>query len=244
MLDPADLPDVDPHEILSNWEILPMYFCPKCGVNARVSPGKGPKQKWACHVCLNVTTDLMQFERIGQKDKAVVFRVRLFTNVSLKNEELCICKDVEIPVQPVIGMGLMLEHPIGLIYRVEAISWNEPAGIAEVTFEDVDFSGTEFQRSDILVNGWFLDEFTHGSPDSSNTVDIAAAIAKLEEIVCTEGCDAGVVLLSEEGPTHQEVWDGKPVRVYDHEYFSPLGDALIALYKILKGESDAARKDG
>jgi hypothetical protein len=55
--------------------------------------------------------------------------------------------------------------------------------------------------------------------------------AKLEEAVCTEGCDKGVVLLSEHGPTHEELWDGKPVQVYDHEYFSPLGDALIAAWE-------------
>ena len=53
----------------------------------------------------------------------------------------------------------------------------------------------------------------------------------LRKIVVTEGTDAGVVLLSQEGPTHYnpEV-NGQ---VYNHEYFSPLGDALIKLYKLL-----------
>jgi hypothetical protein len=139
MIDPADREDYDPHAELLTWEVLPMYFCGKCGVNARVSPGLGPNQKWACHVCLNVTTDLMQFERIA-------------------------------PVGP--------------------------------------------------------------------KIDIAAALAKLEEIVCTGGCDAGVVFMTDHGTTHREVVNGKSIQVYDHEYFSPLGDALIELYKILGGTVD------
>lgn len=49
----------------------------------------------------------------------------------------------------------------------------------------------------------------------------------LETAVCTRGCDKGVVLLSNYGPTHPEVIDGKTVQTYDHDCFSPLGDALI-----------------
>ena len=52
----------------------------------------------------------------------------------------------------------------------------------------------------------------------------------IEEIVCTEGCDKGVVMLSHEGPTHYDA-EAK-CQVYDHEYFSPLGDALIALHDL------------
>jgi hypothetical protein len=63
-------------------------------------------------------------------------------------------------------------------------------------------------------------------------VKIAAAL--LERIVCTEGEDAGVILLDHEGTTHTEEIDGRKVSVYDHAYFSPLGDALIALHKTLK----------
>lgn len=55
---------------------------------------------------------------------------------------------------------------------------------------------------------------------------------KLESIVCTEGTDAGVVMLSYDGPTHTEIVNGQPLQVYDHEYFSPLGDALMELYKL------------
>lgn len=60
---------------------------------------------------------------------------------------------------------------------------------------------------------------------------ISIARNQLEMIVCTEGCDAGVVLLSQDGPTHYDA-EAK-CQVYDHEYFSPLGDALIALHKKL-----------
>ena len=52
---------------------------------------------------------------------------------------------------------------------------------------------------------------------------------KLEEIVCTRGEDIGVVMLSQEGPCHYEEGVGQ---VYDHKYFSPLGDALMHLYHL------------
>ena len=65
---------------------------------------------------------------------------------------------------------------------------------------------------------------------------LAAIRAKLAEIVCTEGCDAGVVMLSQDGPTHPETHGGRPIQVYDHEYFSPLGDALMEIWK-MTGES-------
>lgn len=59
---------------------------------------------------------------------------------------------------------------------------------------------------------------------------------KLEQIVCVVEPDDGVVLLSNEGPTH---WDDEfNCQVYDHLHFSPLGDALIELHKI----AVAARK--
>lgn len=54
---------------------------------------------------------------------------------------------------------------------------------------------------------------------------------KLQEIVCTEGCDRGVVMLSQDGPTHYDA-EAK-CQVYDHENFSPLGDALIELYDMV-----------
>lgn len=64
--------------------------------------------------------------------------------------------------------------------------------------------------------------------------------SKLESIVCTEGEDSGVVLLSYDGPTHTEIINGRPVQVYDHEYFSPLGDALMELYKLTEQPAAAA----
>lgn len=56
-------------------------------------------------------------------------------------------------------------------------------------------------------------------------------LEKLREIVVTEGCDKGVVWLSAEGPTHYDA-DAK-CQVYDHENFSPLGDALIELHDMI-----------
>ncbi len=68
------------------------------------------------------------------------------------------------------------------------------------------------------------------------TSQIACVREQIEQIVCTAGEDAGVVLLSNEGPTSPEIIDGKNVHVYDHAFFSPLGDALIALYESAGGE--------
>jgi len=58
---------------------------------------------------------------------------------------------------------------------------------------------------------------------------------KLKEIVCTEGCDKGVVMLSSEGPVHYD--EELKGQVYDHEFFSPLGDALIEIYHMVAKES-------
>lgn len=59
----------------------------------------------------------------------------------------------------------------------------------------------------------------------------AQARERLAKIVVTEGDDAGVVLLSSLAPSHIEKRDGASVRVYDREYFSPLGDAMMELWK-------------
>jgi len=56
----------------------------------------------------------------------------------------------------------------------------------------------------------------------------------LERIVCTEGSDRGVVLLSNDSPTHYD--PAAKGQVYDHENFSPLGDALIELHGVLRVE--------
>lgn len=76
---------------------------------------------------------------------------------------------------------------------------------------------------------------------SDDAVARAEAVEQLEKIVCTEGCDEGVVLLSNEGPCD---WDlVRKISVYRHGYFSPLGDALITLYKTLSGNEKLLRQD-
>ena len=71
------------------------------------------------------------------------------------------------------------------------------------------------------------------------TAQLTAAKLAVERILCTQGCDAGVVLLSNQSTSHYD--PEVQGQVYDHEYFSPLGDALIELYETLGGEvnSDA-----
>ena len=66
-----------------------------------------------------------------------------------------------------------------------------------------------------------------------NLYDYETILRKLEEIVCTKGCDAGVILLSGESTTHYVCSGERTIQVYDHPYFSPLGCALIDLYRCL-----------
>lgn len=60
---------------------------------------------------------------------------------------------------------------------------------------------------------------------------------KLETIVCTVEPDRGVVLLSEHAPTHYDT--ELKCHVYDHENFSPLGDALVKLHDLTIAEASA-----
>ena len=62
----------------------------------------------------------------------------------------------------------------------------------------------------------------------------AKLLAMLAFIVVTEGRNSGVVMLSGDSPTHGEDMLGRIIQVYDHDYFSPLGDALIALRDAIK----------
>lgn len=65
---------------------------------------------------------------------------------------------------------------------------------------------------------------------------LSEIVRKLGDIVETSGVDKGCVLLSEDSPTHPETMpDGKVIEVYDHENFSPLGDALVELFEIAAG---------
>lgn len=62
---------------------------------------------------------------------------------------------------------------------------------------------------------------------------VDAAIAKLKTIAEVDGQDAGVIYLSDYSPTHTEKINGRQITVYNHENFSELGDALVAMYGIL-----------
>jgi hypothetical protein len=64
---------------------------------------------------------------------------------------------------------------------------------------------------------------------------LASIRETLETAVCTVEPDKGVILLSDHGSTHTEIINGKTfANVYDHQYFSPLGDALIAAWEKAK----------
>ncbi|HMO86839.1 MAG TPA: hypothetical protein PKC18_18165 [Lacipirellulaceae bacterium] len=63
------------------------------------------------------------------------------------------------------------------------------------------------------------------------TAVLGEAASDLEKIVCTKDPDRGVILLSGDAPAHFDAV--RRCRVYEHENFSPLGDALIALHEHL-----------
>lgn len=80
---------------------------------------------------------------------------------------------------------------------------------------------------------------THATPpENPAEIDAVARLAKirekLEDVVCTKSPDTGLVLLSVDGPTTYDPRLG--IQVYVHEYFSPLGDALIELYELAGGQ--------
>lgn len=56
-------------------------------------------------------------------------------------------------------------------------------------------------------------------------IDVRESIHK---IVVVKGDDSGVVLLSDEGSTKFD--EQLQAHIYEHEHFSPLGDALVALH--------------
>lgn len=80
---------------------------------------------------------------------------------------------------------------------------------------------------------WLADngQMPHVSDEiRSRLAALAGVIERLPEIVCTEPPDDGVVLLSYDGPTHPDPETG--ISTYNHEHFSPLGDALMDLWRV------------
>ncbi len=64
-----------------------------------------------------------------------------------------------------------------------------------------------------------------------DTAEVEALLTKLQTIVCHDGCDAGVVYLDQEGKTHYD--EEQQCQVYDLEFFSPLGQALMELHQMI-----------
>lgn len=61
---------------------------------------------------------------------------------------------------------------------------------------------------------------------------LEAIKSKLNAIMDTEGEDAGVIMLDAQGSCK---WDADlKCNVYKNRYFSPLGDALMEIYELVK----------
>lgn len=63
----------------------------------------------------------------------------------------------------------------------------------------------------------------------------------LAEIVISDGDDAGVVILDGHSTCHYD--PELNCQVYDHEYFSPLGEALVGLAKLAQEPQTLAERD-
>ena len=68
--------------------------------------------------------------------------------------------------------------------------------------------------------------------EAAHKRQLAEAREALDQIVVSEGEDAGVILLSSNSPGDYD--PERKVYVYRHEFFSPLGDALVKLARSLK----------
>ena len=61
---------------------------------------------------------------------------------------------------------------------------------------------------------------------------IAETLRQAGHQVIDEGTDSGVILLSDASPTYYD--SAAKCQVYEHEHFSELGDALVALALLVK----------
>lgn len=76
-------------------------------------------------------------------------------------------------------------------------------------------------------------EFALKQKIASLESQLTAARTQLETIVCTEPPDDGVILISDEATFHADPDTG--VSTYNNVHFTPLGDALMELWRILNG---------
>lgn len=114
------------------------------------------------------------------------------------------------------------EHELGSLRATLLVNFGPGSlGQERYGFCISDKSASEDSTSLLLV--YVLDRLTTAARRLSKIR------GNLEEVVCTKEPDAGVVLLSQEGTTHK---DHAGRNVYDHEHFSPLGDALIEIHRL------------
>lgn len=91
--------------------------------------------------------------------------------------------------------------------------------------------GVVFKAGQNIVHGHLPHCPTAKLNDALNR--IGRAQAALEQIIIVDGIDAGVILLSAEST--MKFSEAHGCEVYQNEFFSPLGDGLINLYRLLTG---------
>lgn len=100
----------------------------------------------------------------------------------------------------------------------------------------------DYRKLTFIENRFLLcydeDNPTSQAPDLKSL--LSSIREDLEKIVEAEGDDAGVIYLSHEAPTD---WNEVlKCHQYRHHNFSPLGDALVALYQKIKSAEESLDK--
>jgi len=149
---------------------------------------------------------------------------------------------IDEPKSPVIStrMHLNREKVQGLVERLQ--QWLETGGLQETAgdLEDGEGDAVRLHEGCEPPLGVFVDADAGGSGDGEELRRLKAAREALEKIVCTEGVDRGLILVDHESPTRYDA--EMKCQVYVHENFSPLGDALIALWDLLADKRKGVSK--
>jgi len=98
----------------------------------------------------------------------------------------------------------------------------------------------EPKRETMTIDRLFLElsQFTRAKTKRELDMEskLVSIARKIKQIVCTEGEDTGVVILSNDSPTQYDA--ERKCEVYLHDNFSPLGDALISLWRMTQENDD------
>lgn len=116
--------------------------------------------------------------------------------------------------------------------RTNIVTWGRKPAQKEAAAKAGETIAVQFGLLDELAD---VHEDYRREGEAAQVVDdlrrkLAAIRGALAQIVISEGEDAGVILVSSDSPTHYDA-EAK-CQVYEHEHFSPLGDALVSVARL------------